>query len=321
MLHSFSLRFGVPPDVIDQISTLIELGVKDVRRLSLTSHGEFSVTSAWESIRTRLPKREIFGIIWNQGLTPTISVFIWRLLFGRLSVDEKFQRRGIELASRHWRWEREDWFEVLMEAFCVPSVLRWDTSGDSTPGPDGFTLTFFQKSWSIVGLDFTDAIDQFFKGAFLPRCITATTIVLLPKRENPAMWSDYRPISLCNVINKVITKILTARLSPLLPLVISPNQSGFVKDRLLNDNSLLTQKMFHELSRCRPSPNVALKLDMPKAYDRVAFPPFLSNSLLLGPWFPIRHDAVQWPFLLKVMQHMGFPEPWLSLVDRCIGSC
>ncbi|XP_042065470.1 uncharacterized protein LOC121808982 [Salvia splendens] len=101
MLHSLPFMFSVPPDVIDQIrATPIELGAKDVRRWSLTSHGEFSVTSAWESIRTRLPKRDIFGLIWNQGLTPTMSVFIWRLLFGRLPVDEKLQRRGIELASR-----------------------------------------------------------------------------------------------------------------------------------------------------------------------------------------------------------------------------
>ncbi|XP_042016072.1 uncharacterized protein LOC121764049 [Salvia splendens] len=101
MLQSLSFRFGVPPDVIDQIrATPIELGAKDVRRWSLTSHGEFSVTSAWESIRTRLPKKEIFWLIWNQGLTPAISVFIWRLLFGRLPVDEKLQRRGFELASR-----------------------------------------------------------------------------------------------------------------------------------------------------------------------------------------------------------------------------
>ena len=62
-----------------------------------------------------------------------------------------------------------------------------------------------------------------------------------------------------------ITKILTARLSPLLPMVISPNHSGFIKGRLLNDNSLLAQEMFHELPKFSPAPNVALKLDLPKA--------------------------------------------------------
>ena len=73
---------------------------KYVRRWSMTSHGEFSVTSAWESIWTRLPKHQIFRLIWNGRVTPTISVFLWRLLFGRLPVDEKLQGQGISLASR-----------------------------------------------------------------------------------------------------------------------------------------------------------------------------------------------------------------------------
>lgn len=142
------------------------------------------------------------------------------------------------------------------------------------------------------------AVQQFFNGAFLPRSFTATCIVLIPKKALPETWANYRPISLCNVVNKVITKILTARINPFLPLVISPNQSGFVKGRLLNDNVLLAQELYHDLHRCSPALNVAIKIDMAKAYDRV-----------------------QWPFLLQVLRRMGFPESWLSLVDRCIGSC
>ncbi|XP_042029881.1 uncharacterized protein LOC121776779 [Salvia splendens] len=58
------------------------------------------------------------------------------------------------------------------------------------------------------------------------------------------------------------------------------------------------QEMFHELGRCTPAPNVAIKIDMAKAYDRV-----------------------QWPFLLKVLKQMGFPGPWIALIERCIGTC
>lgn len=143
-----------------------------------------------------------------------------------------------------------------------------------------------------------EAVRQFFNGAFLPRSITATSIVLLPKKDNPEAWSDYRPISLCNVSNKIFTKILSEGLAPILPKVIAPNQSGFVKGRLLNDNVLLAQEMFHELHRNNPTPNVALKLDMAKAYDRV-----------------------QWSFLIKILKRMGFPDAWLSMIERCIGSC
>ncbi|XP_042029875.1 uncharacterized protein LOC121776773 [Salvia splendens] len=174
----------------------------------------------------------------------------------------------------------------------------FDIYGDSAPGPDGFTALFYQACWATVGPDVVAAIGQVFGGAYLPRSVTATSIVLIPKKPVPESWSDYRPISLCNVVNKIITKIMSKRMTGLLPKIISPNQSGFVKGRLLNDNVLLAQEMFHELSRCGPAPNVAVKIDMAKAYDRV-----------------------QWTFLLKVLHRMGFPAPWVSLIERCVGSC
>ncbi|KAH6776517.1 hypothetical protein C2S52_014078 [Perilla frutescens var. hirtella] len=102
-------------------------------------------------------------------------------------------------------------------------------SGDSVSGPDGFTSLFFQHCWDFVAGDVVGAVAEFFSGSPMPRSFTATTIVLLPKKERPAAWTDYRPISLCNVTNKIITKILTARLAPFLPAVLAPNQSSFVK--------------------------------------------------------------------------------------------
>ena len=87
----------------------------------------------------------------------------------------------------------------------------------------------------------------------------------------------------------------------MLSLVIAPNQSGFIKGRLLSDNALLAQELIHDLgkelnSRGR-SPNLALKLDMAKTYDRV-----------------------QWPFLLRVLEKMGFSPTWVGMISRCISS-
>ena len=169
---------------------------------------------------------------------------------------------------------------------------------DSTPRPDGFSSLFFQTCWDIVGTDVTNAVIDFFQGTQMSRGLAATMIVLIPKKKNPTSWSDFRPISLCNVSNKIISKLLAERMAPLLPALTAPNQSGFIKGRLLSDNVLLAQELFHELWKCNPSPNLALKLDMAKAYDRV-----------------------QWPFLLKVLRKMGFSEMWLGMIERCINSC
>lgn len=105
----------------------------------------------------------------------------------------------------------------------------FDISADSTHGPDGFSSIFFQHCWEIVGPDVISAAQDFFAGSHMSRSFTATSIVLLPKIPNPESWDHFRPISLCNVTNKIISKILTSRLAPLIPVVVAHNQSGFVK--------------------------------------------------------------------------------------------
>ncbi|KAH6759640.1 hypothetical protein C2S51_000189 [Perilla frutescens var. frutescens] len=139
---------------------------------------------------------------------------------------------------------------------------------DSVSDPDGFFSLFFQSCWDIVAPDVVVAVLDFSDGFPLPRSFTATTIILLPKQPHPQSWADFHPISLCNVTNKIISKILNARLAPLLHLLLMPNQSGFVQGRLISDNILLAQELIHDLPKAHPIPNVALKLDIAKAYDR-----------------------------------------------------
>lgn len=93
---------------------------------------------------------------------------------------------------------------------------------ESAPGPDGFCSRFYQFCWDIIGRDLLDVVLDYFRGSAMPRGFQSTLLVLLPKKESPSSWADFRPISLCNVSNKVITKLLVQRLSPILPQIISP---------------------------------------------------------------------------------------------------
>lgn len=107
------------------------------------------------------------------------------------------------------------------------------------PGPDGFPERFFQKHWDILRDDVVSVVQHFFADGEMPVGINDTTIVLIPKGNNPEELKDFRPISLCNVIYKVISKCLVNRLRPLLGEIISQEQSAIVPGRMITDNALI----------------------------------------------------------------------------------
>lgn len=100
---------------------------------------------------------------------------------------------------------------------------------DFAPGPDGFNGKFFQIAWDIIKHDVQEAVLDFFNGNDIPLGFSHTLLALIPKKENPSGWSDFRPISLCTVMQNIISKLLNDRLASFHPALISPNQSGFVK--------------------------------------------------------------------------------------------
>ena len=85
--------------------------------------------------------------------------------------------------------------------------------GESAAGPDGFTWRFFTFAWEVIGHDLFEAVASFFCGHELARSIVSTLIVLIPKVHSPQDFSQFRPISLCNFVNKFISKTLATRLS------------------------------------------------------------------------------------------------------------
>ena len=114
---------------------------------------------------------------------------------------------------------------------------------DKAPGPDGFSSSFFQSNWEVVGSAITREIQSFFVEGTLPHSINSTHIRLILKIKSPKAVSDYRPIALCNVYYKVISKLLSIRLKHVLQEVISENQSAFVPGRIISDNVLITHEV------------------------------------------------------------------------------
>ena len=137
--------------------------------------------------------------------------------------------------------------------------------------PDGMNALFYQKLWHVVGDDVINAVLDFLNhGIMLPE-VNVTQIVLIPKIKSPEKMSNFRPISLCNVIYKTISKVLANKLKQVLSQLISPTQSAFVPDRLITDNILVVYEQLHGMHSRKKGKNgsFALKLDVSKAYDRV----------------------------------------------------
>ncbi|PRQ20703.1 putative RNA-directed DNA polymerase [Rosa chinensis] len=139
-----------------------------------------------------------------------------------------------------------------------------------SPRPDGMPPLFFQHYWESIGADITAAVHNFLQTGQLLKQINFTHICLIPTVNSPETMADLHPITLCNVIYKLCSKVIANRLKVILPQIISPFQSAFIPGRLITDNTLAANKLAHFIHNKRAGEEfMALKLDLSKAYDRL----------------------------------------------------
>ncbi|KAL0290241.1 UNVERIFIED_CONTAM: hypothetical protein Sangu_2582800 [Sesamum angustifolium] len=130
---------------------------------------------------------------------------------------------------------------------------------------------------------------DFFKSGRMLRQLNHTIIALVPKFEHSPSVADYLLISCCNVIYKVITKIIADRFCPALEQLIDSSQAAFVGGRNITDNILLAQEMVRQYSRKRISPRYTINVDLRKEFD-----------------------SISWTFLSRVLHGYGFPPLFIS---------
>eukprot|EP00253_Pinus_taeda_P031484 PITA_31484 len=97
------------------------------------------------------------------------------------------------------------------------------------PGPDGFTVEFYQAGWHFMGQEILEAVEESRLKQKIWPGINSTFLTLIPKSNISEEAQGFRPIALCNVIYKIIATLIAKRLKPLLPSIISPEQTGFVE--------------------------------------------------------------------------------------------
>lgn len=169
-------------------------------------------------------------------------------------------------------------------------------ANDKAPGPDGFPIVFFQKCWSFIKQDFMDMVLEFSSTSYMDRRHNSTFIRLIPKKNHVETVKDYRPISLLTSAYKVIAKVLSSRLQPLMAQLVDPSQSGFISERQIIDGILIANELVDSRLKDKAA-GLIYKMDLEKAFDRVS-----------------------WSFLEDILRKMGFKEKWLSWMKYCYGS-
>jgi hypothetical protein len=172
-------------------------------------------------------------------------------------------------------------------------------------GPDGMPAIFFKKFWETIGAKVKNEVMAppqknevmaVLNGGNFPNGWNDTTIVLIPKVKNPNHLKDLRPISLCNVLYKIISKVLTNRLKGCWIGYLCKSKC-LCTGRLITDNVLVAYEMTHFLSNKRQGNDgyMTLKLDMSKGYDRV-----------------------EWDFVEAMLCKLGFAQRYIQLLINCV---
>lgn len=172
-----------------------------------------------------------------------------------------------------------------------------DMPADRAPGPDGYTGAFYKSSWAVIKQDIMAAINATLFGdcrAF--GRLNGALIALLPKAADACEPGHYRPITMVHSLGKLISKILALRMAPKMKDLISPNQNAFIRGRSIHDNYKFVQRAAVMLRKKR-APKILLKLDIAKAFD-----------------------TVQWPFILEVLQAMGFGDRWRRWITTLLST-
>jgi hypothetical protein len=137
-------------------------------------------------------------------------------------------------------------------------------------GPDGFNVEFYLAAWTWIGEDVVQLVRNFFRTGIMPTHINDTHIALIPKKLVPLVPADYRPISLCNVIYKIIAKCLANRLKPHLPNYVHQSQQAFIEGRRISNNIIIAQEITHSFALTSwENQAFMLKIDLAKAFDRL----------------------------------------------------
>lgn len=166
-------------------------------------------------------------------------------------------------------------------------------------GPDGLQPIFFQSQWDIIGSSVCDLVRKVYLNPDMVCNLNETLVVLIPKVQYPETLNQSRPISLCNVVYKIVTKVVTNRFRRHMASLIAPHKCSFIPGRHNSENIVIAQEIFHTMRSKKGGKKgfIAVKVDLDKAYDRL-----------------------RWEFIDATLQELGLGEHFRKLIMVCVST-
>lgn len=192
-----------------------------------------------------------------------------------------------------------EWDEVNKDF--MPEDIKealFDMAPLKAPGPDRFHAGFYQRVWGTVGETIINQALDFFTSGQIPHELNDTWLALITKVSFPERANQFRPIGLCNVLYKVLTKAMSNRIKGVMRGLIGAEQSSFIPDRQITDNIVVYQEVMHSMRKIKGNTGfMAIKIDLEKAYDRLS-----------------------WAFIDDTLKAAGFNNVWRRNIMACIST-
>ncbi|XP_074300458.1 uncharacterized protein LOC141631726 [Silene latifolia] len=218
-----------------------------------------------------------------------------------IKLEAKLRRELDEVMEQEeLLWYQKSRLEFIRDGDRNTSYFHTEPVEDRLPW-DLFQA-FNNKDWEWLTRPYTiaeiESLIKALEGKGLPEGLNDTHLVLIPKVTNPETISQFRPIGLCNVSYKIISKILANRVKKVLPHLISETQSGFVPGRQITDNIVVFQEAIHSMRKKTGRIGfMAIKIDLEKVYDRL-----------------------RWSFIRDTLQDMQFSILLVDVIMECVTS-
>ncbi|WOG89446.1 hypothetical protein DCAR_0208684 [Daucus carota subsp. sativus] len=191
--------------------------------------------------------------------------------------------------------EKSQWLSQPFSMEELEEALN-NSPADKAPGPDGFSMGSMKMLWPLIKDELLDCMIKFQTSGTLPGGMNSSFICLIPKCVSPKHVQEYRPISLINSSMKLLSKMLASRLSKVIGNIVSEEQTGFIKGRLITDGILMIGEIINSI-KSKQSEGLIFKIDFEKAFD-----------------------SVDWSFLFHLLEKLNFSYDWIRWIKVILKS-